>query len=97
VPQHLPTTAWFLSWGSSPSRWHQYDDAQKEFEVELTNDPGQAQALAYLGDVEWKSNHPDKALALLNRAVQSRKDIRLAHVDLGAVYTQQKQYPEAAE
>jgi tetratricopeptide (TPR) repeat protein len=61
----------------------------------LANDPEQAQALAYLGDIEWKNNHPDQALALLNRAVQSKKDIRLAYVDLGVVYTQQKQYPEA--
>ncbi len=80
----------FLHW-----KLHQYDDAEKEFQAELANDPNQAQALAYLGDIEWKNNHPEKALELLNRAVQSRIDIRLAYVDLGAVYTQQKKYDEA--
>jgi predicted Zn-dependent protease len=42
-----------------------------------------------------KRSNLDEALALLSKAVQTKNDIRLAYVDLGAVLMQQKQYQEA--
>ena len=60
-------------------------------------DPNHAQALAYLGDIEWKNNHPDAALPLLKRALAAKKDLRIVYVDLGAIYMQQKNYKDAQE
>ncbi len=67
----------------------------RRFETELSLDPNHAQALAYLGDIEWKDNHPDAALPLLQRAIKANKDLRVAYVDLGAIYLQQKNYKDA--
>ena len=80
----------YLYWKS-----RQYDEAKREFESELSIDPSQPQALTYLGDIEMKRSNLDEALALLSKAVQTKNDIRLAYVDLGAVLMQQKQYQEA--
>jgi len=54
-----------------------------------------AQALAYLGDIELKRENSEKALLLLNRAVGLREDIRIAQMDIGVILTQQKRYQEA--
>ena len=61
----------------------------------MANDPNHGQALAYLGDVEWKNNRPDAAIPYLQRAIHAKKDLRIAYVDLGAIYLQQKRYKEA--
>jgi len=74
---------------------HKYDEAKAAFENELNIDPAHAQALAYLGDIELKRNEPEKALPLLNKATQLRDDIRIAYVDIGAILSEQKKYPEA--
>jgi tetratricopeptide (TPR) repeat protein len=74
---------------------HRYDEAQSAFETELSIDPAHAQALAYLGDIELKKNAPEKALPLLTSATQLRNDIRIAYLDIGAIFSDQKKYPEA--
>jgi len=74
---------------------HKYDEAKAAFVSELSIDPAHAQALAYLGDIELKRNQPEKALPLLNKATQLRDDIRIAYVDIGAILSDQKKYPEA--
>jgi tetratricopeptide (TPR) repeat protein len=74
---------------------HKYDDAKTAFEDELSVDPAHAQALAYLGDIAMKENDPEKALPLLNKAVQLKNDLRLAYLDAGAILTAQKRYQEA--
>jgi tetratricopeptide (TPR) repeat protein len=74
---------------------HKYDQAKAAFETELSIDPRNAQALAYLGDIEFRLNEPEKALPLLNKAIQMRNDIRVAYVDLGTIFSQQKKYTEA--
>jgi len=74
---------------------HQYDDAKPAFEQELINDPGHAQALAYLGDIELKRNNLEQALLLLKKAVQLRKDIRIAYLDTGAILAEQHHYRDA--
>jgi len=80
----------FLYWKS-----HQYDEAKREFENELSLDSGHAQSLAYLGDIEMKRNNPEAALALLGQATKLRDDIRIAYLDLGTILAQQKHYDEA--
>jgi tetratricopeptide (TPR) repeat protein len=79
----------YLYWKS-----HQYDQAKPEFESELSLDPGHAQSMAYLGDIEMKRNDPAEALTLLKKAVELNREIRIAYLDLGAILTEQKQYPE---
>ena len=75
---------------------HQYDEAKVAFQAELEIDPTNAQAMAYLGDVELKQNDPEKALVWLNKAVQQKDDIRVAYMDLGTRCSMdRKQYPEA--
>jgi tetratricopeptide (TPR) repeat protein len=74
---------------------HKYDDAKTAFEDELSVDPAHAQALAYLGDIAMKENDPEKALPLLNKAIQLKNDLRIAYLDAGAILTEQKRYPEA--
>jgi len=74
---------------------HKYDEAKAAFESELSIDPAHAQALAYLGDIELKKNAPEKALPLLNKATQLRNDIRIAYLDIGAILSEQKKYPQA--
>jgi tetratricopeptide (TPR) repeat protein len=61
----------------------------------LSVDSSHAQALAYLGDIEMKQNHPEEALALLGKATRLQDDIRIAYLDLGTILTQQKRYDEA--
>jgi tetratricopeptide (TPR) repeat protein len=80
----------YLYWKSN-----QYDQAKTEFETELSIDPANAQALAYLGDVELKMNDLGKALELLRKAVQLRNDIRIGYADMGAIYVDQKRYDDA--
>ena len=74
---------------------HQYDEAKREFENEVSLDPGNGQAVAYLGDIEMKRDHPDAALALLVKAAKLQDDIRIAFLDMGTVFAQQKRYDEA--
>ena len=58
-------------------------------------DPNHAQSLAYLGDIAWKNDHPDVAVPLLQRAIKAKKDLRIAYLDLGAIYLQRKNYQQA--
>ena len=61
----------------------QLEQAQREFELELANDPTHAQALAYLGDIAVKNKQDALARSYLERAVAVRGASRLAYLDLG--------------
>ncbi len=65
----------FLHW-----KLNQYEDAQKELNLELSLYPAHAQALAYLGDIALKQNRPEEAVPLLKEAIQVRSDLRFAHL-----------------
>ena len=73
----------------------QYDEAEAEFKSELSLDADHPQALAYLGDIAMQRNDMEAALPLLRKALQSHNDIRIAYLDLGAILTEQRQYPAA--
>jgi len=80
----------YLYWKS-----RQYDKAAVEFNNELAIDAENAQALAYLGDIEFRRDHPEKALGLLKKAVGIRNDLRVAYLDIGAILAQQNQHQDA--
>jgi len=74
---------------------HRFDEASVEFRKELASDPSHAQALAYLGDVVLKHGQAKSAEGMLLQAIAHQKDIRIAHLDLGVIYSDQKRYQEA--
>jgi len=76
--------------------WKQRQDeeAKAAFETVLATDAKHAQALAYLGDIEMRQGS-EQALAHLLQAVELDSGIRIAHSDLGAIYMEQKRYPQA--
>jgi len=61
----------------------QYAEAAPEFQAELANNPGHAQALAYLGDSDMQLNHPELAPPLLQKAIGLAPGLELPHLDLG--------------
>lgn len=63
-----------------------FDEAAKELEAELSNNPDHAQAMTYLADCHIQLNNPEPALPLLEKAVRLNPKIELAHVDLGVLY-----------
>jgi tetratricopeptide (TPR) repeat protein len=63
-----------------------FDEAAKELEAELSNNPDHAQALTYLADCHIQLNNPEPAMTLLKKAVKLDPKIELAHVDLGVLY-----------
>jgi tetratricopeptide (TPR) repeat protein len=69
-------------------RWAQkrFDEAVPEFKAELENDPGNYEAMIYLGDTYVQENRLDLAREVLEHAVQSQGDVALIHLDLGIVY-----------
>ena len=73
----------------------EYDEAKREFESELSLDSSNAMAMTYLGDIALKGDHADAALSLLGRATKINQDIRLAYLDLGALYLRQEKYKDA--
>ena len=74
---------------------HRYEEAAKEFETELAADSGNAQAMAYLGDIELRNGNSEKALALLQKATALNGNLRLAFVNMGVILTGQKKHDEA--
>src|SRR2546429_2942515 len=57
----------YLYWKS-----HQYDNAKRAFESELAVDPGNPQAMAYLGDIAMKQSDPEKRSEEHTSELQSR-------------------------
>jgi tetratricopeptide (TPR) repeat protein len=86
-----------LNFGLGYLYWklRQYDEALPAFETELSVDPANPQALAYLGDIEMRRNDPEKAVALLKKALEIKDDIRIAYADLGAIYMDERHYEDA--
>jgi tetratricopeptide (TPR) repeat protein len=68
----------YLLWGLL-----EYDEAAKEFQAELVNNPNHAPALAFLADSDIKMGNPDAAQPLLEKAIRLDPKLELAHLDLG--------------
>jgi len=73
----------------------QYEEASQEFQAELENNPGYAQALLYLADADIKMGRNEDARILLERVVKSHPAISMGHLDLGIVYAEANQKEEA--
>jgi tetratricopeptide (TPR) repeat protein len=71
------------------------DEAEREFRVELDHDPANSQALAWLADVLIRRNDYQMAKPLLDKALSIDSTVRIAHLDLGIVFAQDKQYDRA--
>jgi len=65
---------------------NRYSDAEEEFKAELANNPENPLALAYLGDIAIKLNHPAEAMPYLESAAQLLPSLAIAHLDLGIGY-----------
>lgn len=72
----------YLLWGMM-----QYDEAAKEFQAELANNPDNAQAMVYLADTDMKLSRPEAAPPLLEKAIRINPQIELAHLDLGILWS----------
>jgi Tfp pilus assembly protein PilF len=68
------------------------DEAEREFRLELDRDPANAPAWAWLADVLIRRNEFQKAKPLLDKALAIDSSVRIAHLDLGIVFAQNKQY-----
>jgi tetratricopeptide (TPR) repeat protein len=71
----------YLLWGLL-----QFDEAAKEFQAELDNNPDHALALTYLADSDIQLSHPELAAPLLEKAVRIDPKVEIAHLDLGILY-----------
>jgi tetratricopeptide (TPR) repeat protein len=80
----------YLLWTQS-----QYQEAAKEFQAELANVPNNAQALAFLADSKIKLNDREAALPLLKKAAAIDPELEIAHIDLGALYSDSGRNAEA--
>jgi tetratricopeptide (TPR) repeat protein len=72
----------YLLWGLL-----QFDEAAKEFQAELDNNPNHALALTYLADCDMQLSNPEAAPPLLEKAIRIDPNIEVAHLDLGILYT----------
>jgi tetratricopeptide (TPR) repeat protein len=73
-----------------------YDEAGAEFRKELDKDPKNAQAMAYLGDVELKKGNRSPAEALFRRSLELQP-VRIARFDLGVLASEQRHFTQAIE
>jgi len=78
--------------------WKQqrYEDACREFEAELADQPQDSQSLTYLGDAEMHTDREKQAEAHLRRALALDANSRLSHLDLGILLAARNQSEEAA-
>jgi Tfp pilus assembly protein PilF len=66
-----------------PSR----QEAEKEFRLDLAQDPSNANSHYMLGEIAWMREKPEEALKQYEEAVQLRPDFVDAHIALGKVLT----------
>ena len=62
---------------------NQFDEATPEFQAELSNAPGNAEAMTLLADCDIHNGQPEAARALIETAIQLNTGIERAHLDLG--------------
>ena len=72
-----------------------FQEAAKEFQAELDNDPQHLQARAYLGDTYVQLSDYGKALPELKKALVADNSIALVHRDLGIVYAEEGRKDDA--
>jgi tetratricopeptide (TPR) repeat protein len=80
----------YLLWAQS--KW---EDAAKEFDLELQNDPQHMKARVYLADSRLRLNEFAKALPVLEKLDTSEESEPLVHLDLGIAYANTGRYEDA--
>jgi tetratricopeptide (TPR) repeat protein len=80
----------YLLWSQN-----QFDEAAREFQAELDNVPGHAQALAFLADSDMQLNRSAEAMPLLQKALKIDPNVPRAHLDLGILYADAGQREDA--
>jgi tetratricopeptide (TPR) repeat protein len=76
-------------------RLSRFNEAEKEFNSELANNPDHPLALTYLADTEIQLNHSPEAAPYLKHSIRIEPAITLAHLDLGIVYEGQGRKDDA--
>ncbi len=74
---------------------NQFEEAAVQFQAELANVPGNAQALAFLADSDMQLNHSDQAMPLIHKAIKIDPNLARAHLDLGILYADAGHHEEA--
>lgn len=72
-----------------------FPEAAAEFQAELDNDPNHLQASLYLADCDIQLNRQKDARPLLEKVVHENANLALAHLDLGAIYSDAGQNEDA--
>jgi tetratricopeptide (TPR) repeat protein len=80
----------YLLWSQN-----QLDEAASEFQAELNNVPGHAEAMVLLADANMQQGHPDGARPLLMKALTIDPSLERAHLDLGILAVDANQSQEA--
>lgn len=80
----------YLLWSQN-----QLEEAAREFQAELKNVPGHAEALAFLADCDMQLGHAESALPLLLKAIRIDPEVERAHLDLGVLYADSGQREDA--
>jgi len=65
---------------------NQFEEAAQQFQAELANVPGHAQALAFLADSDMQLNRSAEAMPLIQKALKIDPNVPRAHLDLGILY-----------
>jgi tetratricopeptide (TPR) repeat protein len=81
--------------GVVAQRQQRLDDAQREYERALRLAPSAAQALSALAQLEFGRGQHEKAIALVDHAIEQAPDNAAARNLLGELYMAQKSYPQA--
>lgn len=76
---------------------HDYENAASEFRIELTNNPKNYKALAYLGDCELKSGDLSRSREHLLSSISIQDALWITHFDLGKMATDQREYSNAVK
>lgn len=84
-----------LSRGSTRIQLRDFHGAVADLQQLVTQEPGHAQGLTFLGISLMKLGRNKEALQALQRATQRQPDLALAHYSQAAVYIQQRQYAQA--
>jgi tetratricopeptide (TPR) repeat protein len=80
----------YLLWAQN-----QFEEAAWEFQAELANVPGNAQALAFLADCYMQLNRSGEAEPLIQKALKIDSALPRAHLDLGILYADAGRREEA--
>lgn len=82
--------------GSLQASQRLFSEAEKTFKKMIEQFPGEREGYFYLGKVYVEDGRYDKAIEIFKQLLQTRADsAAAAHVELGAIYLLQKDYPSA--